>query len=185
MPLISADYLANSFWEQVLIGQTAGYALMKAKLNLAEEMTREQGYLDGEDQKTILSFVLFGDPLAVHQDLNNAPKPLIRIKSYPAVRTISDSEMESSSENIKIPKNVNKQVKKTVEKYLPGLDNAQMYVNKSGKDMQGKGTNSSGSERYMVTLQKSFGQNNHTMHHHFARMTFDKKGKLIKFTTSR
>ena len=185
MPLISADYLANSFWEQVLIGQTAGYALMKAKLNLAEEMTREQGFLDGEDQKTILSFVLFGDPLAVYQDFTNTPKPLIRIKSYPAVRTISDSEMESSSENIKMPKSVNKQVKKTVEKYLPGLDNAQIHVNKSGKDMQGKGTNSSGSERYMVTLQKSFGQNNHTMHHHFARMTFDKKGKLIKFTTSR
>ncbi|MEA3325966.1 MAG: hypothetical protein U9R53_01445 [Chloroflexota bacterium] len=185
MPLISADYLADSFWKQVLNGQAAGYALMKAKLNLAEEMTRVQGFLDGEDQKTILSFVLFGDPLAVHKDLNITPKPLFRIKSHPAVRTISDSEMESTSDNTIIPKNINKQVKTTVEKYLPGLHNAQIYVNKSGKDIHGKSTKSSGSERYMVTLQKSFGHNNHTMHHHFARMTFDKKGKLIKFTTSR
>lgn len=88
MPLISADYLANSFWEQVLEGQAAGYALMKAKLNLAEEMTREQGFLDGEDQKTILSFVLYGDPLAIHKDVDTTPKPLFRIKSYPTVRTL-------------------------------------------------------------------------------------------------
>jgi len=72
-----------------------------------------------------------------------------------------------------------------VEKYLPGLHNAQIYVNKSGNDMNAKNTKFSGSERYMVTLQKTFSQNNHTKHHHFARMTFDKKGKLIKFTTSR
>jgi len=185
MPLISADYLADSFWKQVLDGQAAGYALMKAKLNLAEKMTREQGFLDGEDQKTILSFVLFGDPLAIHKDLDITPKPLFRIKSRPAVRTISDSEMESTSDNTQIPKHVNKQVKKTVEKYLPGLHNAQIYVNKSGNDMNAKNTKFSGSERYMVTLQKTFSQNNHTKHHHFARMTFDKKGKLIKFTTSR
>jgi len=185
MPLISADYLANSFWEQVLDGQAAGYALMKAKLNLAEEMTRTQGFLDGEDQKTILSFVLYGDPLAVHKDLATTPKPLFRIKSYPAVKTVSDSELEITSGNFKVPKNVNKQVKKTVEKYLPGLHNAQMHVNRSEQPHKGKGTKSAGSERYMVTLQKSLENGEHTIHHHFARMTFDKKGKLIKFTTSR
>ena len=185
MPLISADYLANSFWEQVFDGQAAGYALMKAKLNLAEEMTKMQGFLDGEDQKTILSFVLFGDPLAVHKDVDTAPPPLFRIKSYPEVKTVSDSDLEVTSGNIKVPKNVNKQVKKTVEKYLPGLHNAQMHINRSEQTHHGKNIKSSGSERYMVTLQKSLENGEHTTHHHFARMTFDKKGKLLKFTTSR
>lgn len=43
-PLIAADYLANAFWKQVLDGQAAGYALMQAKLNLVEEMTKTQGF---------------------------------------------------------------------------------------------------------------------------------------------
>lgn len=184
-PLIAADYLAEKFWIQVLQGQPAGYALMQAKLSLAEEMTRMQGYLDGEDQKTILSFILFGDPLAVHDGLQAMPKPLFRIKTHPAVRTISDSDMEETYDKEQMPKNVNQQVKKAVEKYLPGLQNAQMHVNKSGSDSDGKSSKSTDPERYLVTLQKSFDQNQHTTHHHFARMTFDRKGKLVKFSTSR
>lgn len=83
--------------------------------------------------------------------------------------------METSSDSNRIPKNVNKQVKKTVEKYLPGLHNAQMHVNKSEHLNKGKGSKSPGSERYMVTLQKSLENGEQTTHHHFARMTFNKK----------
>jgi hypothetical protein len=46
--------------------------------------------------------------------------------------------------------------------------------NKSAKD-----------DRYFVTLEKSIQENHQTTHHHYARMTFDKKGKLVKFSTSR
>mgnify|MGYP006285303011 CR=1 FL=1 len=184
-PLVAADFLAEKFWQQILKGQPAGYALMQAKLSLAEEMTRLQGFLDGEDQKTILSFILFGDPLAVHDGIQTMPKPLFRIKSHPAVKTISDSDMEPSFDSAHMPKSVNKQVKKTVEKYLPGLENAQMHYNKSASLGDGKNSKSVETDRYVVTLQKSFDQNQHITHHHFARMTFDKKGKLVKFTTSR
>jgi len=184
-PLVAADFLAEKFWQQILKGQPAGYALMQAKLSLAEEMTRLQGFLDGEDQKTILSFILFGDPLAVHDGIQTMPKPLFRIKTHPAVKTISDSDMEPSFDSANMPKSVNKQVKKTVEKYLPGLENAQMHYNKSASSGDGKKSKSVETDRYVVTLQKSFDQNQHITHHHFARMTFDKKGKLVKFTTSR
>ncbi len=188
LPLIAADYLANEFWQHILKGQPAGYALMQAKLNLAEEMTKLQGFLDGEDQKTILSFILFGDPLAVHDGLKAMPKPLFRMKQRPDIRTLSDSDMDSSPDTSRIPNNVSHQVKEIVEKYLPGLHNAQMHVNKSAhlevsdKQKSGKST---GSERYVVTLQKTFNPNQQTEHHHFARMTFNQKGKLVKFTTSR
>ena len=191
LPLIAADYLANQFYEKVLQGQAAGYALMQAKLSLAEEMTKLQGFLDGEDQKTILSFVLFGDPLAVHDGLQAIPKPISRAKAHPSVRTLSDSDMESSIDNKDVPADVNKQVKKMVEKYLPGLHNAQMHINKSvGQSDESindsaKSRKSANGERYVVTLQKSFNVNEQVQHHHFARMTFNKKGKLVKFTTSR
>jgi len=185
LPLIAADYLAENFWKQVLDGQPAGYALMHAKLSLAEEMTRTQGFLDGEDQKTILSFVLLGDPLAVHDEVITTPKPLFRIKSHPAVRTISDSDLEPTTDKTLVSKKVSKEVKSIVEKYLPGLDNAKIEVNKSGTNMKNNSGEFKTPERYVVTLQKSFDHNQHTVHHHFARMTFDKKGKLVKFTTSR
>jgi tetratricopeptide (TPR) repeat protein len=190
-PLIAADYLAEKFWQKVLEGSPAGYALMGAKLSLAEEMTKIQGFLDGEDQKTLLSFVLYGDPLALHDGLGTMPKPLFRFKSYPSIKAISDSDMSLTSDTSEMPKQVNKQVKKVVEKYLPGLQNAQMQIKKSAgstassKDPEGESTQAEVPERYVVTLRKSYDQNPDMVHHHFARMTFDKKGKLVKFSTSR
>jgi hypothetical protein len=188
LPLVAADYLANTFWKEVLNGQPAGYALMQAKLSLAEEMTRLQGFLDGEDQKTILSFVLYGDPLAIHDGLKAMPKPIFRTKTRPDVKTLSDSDMESSSDSSRMPNNVSHQVKDIVEKYLPGLHNAQMHVNKSkiSEDSDKKKSRKfADSEHYVVTLQKSFNPDQQTAHHHYARMTFNQKGKLVKFTTSR
>jgi tetratricopeptide (TPR) repeat protein len=190
-PLIAADYLAEKFWQKVLEGLPAGYALMDAKLSLAEEMTKIQGFLDGEDQKTLLSFVLYGDPLALHDGLGSMPKPLFRFKSYPSVKAISDSDMIIASDASDLPKQVNKQVKKVVEKYLPGLENAQMQFKKSAgsmassKDLENGSSPANEPERFVVTLRKSYDQNPDFVHHHFARMTFDKKGKLVKFTTSR
>ena len=190
-PLIAADYLANMFWQKILEGLPAGYALMQAKLSLAEEMIKSQGFLDGEDQKTLLSFVLYGDPLAVLDGLETMPQPMFRFKSYPALKTISDFEMLAAQDSDTMPKQVDKQVKKVVEKYLPGLENAQMHFKQSGSFAGSKSADGEASsqtdtpDRYVVTLKKSFDENQQTAHHHFARMTFDKKGKLVKFTTSR
>ena len=63
MPLIGADFLGWLFWGHMKEGLTAGEALMQAKIGLVKEMTQRQGFLDGEDQKTLISFVLYGDPL--------------------------------------------------------------------------------------------------------------------------
>jgi hypothetical protein len=158
---------------------------MQAKLDLAADMTRLQGFLDGEDQKSILSFVLYGDPLAKYDGLKGVPKPLMRFKSHPKVKTISDSDLEPAIKDEQLPNNVSRQVKKAVEKYLPGLEGAQMKVNKSVSYDRSKSNKTTKSERYVVTFEKSVDYNAFIDHHHFARMTFDDKGKLIKFTTSR
>jgi hypothetical protein len=63
MPLSAADLLGHAFWQFLMDGHPAGEALRRAKVFLSAEMDRRQGYLDGEDQKTLVSFVLYGDPL--------------------------------------------------------------------------------------------------------------------------
>ena len=184
MPLIAADYLAQLYWKQILEGDAAGYALMRAKLTFAQEMTRKQGFLDGEDQKTLLSFVLYGDPLAAYEGDSKSTK-LVRVKSQPTVKAISDSDLIPTSPNGEMPKKVTAGVKEVIEKYLPGLENAQMKVVKSKIGSYGGNNKSTKDDRYFVTLEKSIQENPETTHHHFARMTFDKRGKLVKFSTSR
>jgi tetratricopeptide (TPR) repeat protein len=184
MPLIAADYLADLYWKQVLEGDAVGYALMRAKLSFAQEMTRKQGFLDGEDQKTLLSFVLYGDPLAAYDGDSTSTK-LVRVKSQPAVKAISDSDLIPSSGPAEMPKKVSAGVKEVIEKYLPGLHNAEMKVVTSSVGRFEGNSKSARDDRYFVTLEKSYQENQDTTHHHFARMTFDKRGKLVKFSTSR
>jgi hypothetical protein len=184
-PLIAADYIAESFWQRILEGQPAGYAIMQAKLKLTEEMSLSQGFLDGEDQKTILSFVLYGDPLGTYDGLKVMPKPLFRIKSHPKVRTLSDSDLKPAFEGKQVPPTIDKNVKKLMEKYLPGLEDPQMSFNKSETSNNRKSNKSQSSDRYVVTLQKSFNPSDSLTHHYYARMTLDKKGNLLKLTTSR
>ncbi len=63
-PLTDADLLGLLFWQELLQGRPLGDALLQAKLDFTQEMYRRQGYLDGDDMKTLLEFVLYGDPLA-------------------------------------------------------------------------------------------------------------------------
>lgn len=61
-PLAGADLLGRFFWMAVLSGMPIGQSLQWAKLSFANDLLNRQGYLDSEDQKTLLTFNLFGDP---------------------------------------------------------------------------------------------------------------------------
>jgi hypothetical protein len=61
-PLVGADLLARYFWEALGEGARTGEALRTAKVRFARDMMAYQGYLDLDDQKTLLAFTLFGDP---------------------------------------------------------------------------------------------------------------------------
>jgi Flp pilus assembly protein TadD len=63
-PLTDADLLGLFFWQHLLRGKMLGDALLQAKIDFTREMYRRQGYLDGDDMKTLIEFVLYGDPLA-------------------------------------------------------------------------------------------------------------------------
>ncbi len=193
-PLIAADLLAHDFWTHLTQGIPVGYALMRSKMNLAHKMTANQGYLDGEDQKTILSFVLYGDPLASQENIRKSPKPMLRPKKNPSLKTISDSPEELVVDPDEMPSEIVSKVRKVVNTYMPGLDDATMTINPQlanfglgdGKVRSRKTADASGidSQRYVVTLKKSF-QFANIAHDHFARMTFDKKGDMVKLSASR
>jgi len=193
-PLIAADLLAWHFWQHIVGGQSVGYALMQAKLALAKKMTADQGYLDGEDQKTILSFVLFGDPLATARNIKEVTKPAIRPTATPELKTISDSPEELVVAADEMPSEILGQIKSVIKNYLPGLDDATVAINPQlsnftldpdkVEEHHSQYDLVKSSQRYVVTLKKQY-EYKSASHNHFARMTFDQKGDMIKLSMSR
>ena len=212
-PLIAADLLGHAFWKFLREGLPAGEALRRAKIHLAKEMHHRQGFLDGEDQKTLISFILIGDPLAQISRSHSLSKTVIRSINTPAtVKTVCDrsgqchveSELTQHSlqDNPPIPSKTLAQVKSIVEQYLPGMADANVQYSRAHEDCSGENhlcptslnKTKSGldgvAERNVVTLSKHVEKSNsnsgetHT-HYHYARLTIDGSGKLIKMAVSR
>ena len=99
-PLIGADLLAYLFFRGIKDGLTSGEAFMKAKIELVQEMNKRQGFLDGEDQKTLISFSLYGDPLSNISDYKLTNKSIGRYRNHPSVTTISDKNLEKDSNGL-------------------------------------------------------------------------------------
>ena len=199
-PLIGADLLGNLFWRFLEEGYCSGEALMKAKIEFVQEMNKRQGFLDGEDQKTLLSFVLYGDPLLEVNDRSSKAVKSIRPKSQPDVMTMCDCE-NLEPVNLEIPKEKLIEVKGIVEKYLPGfsetsvhISQQQLYITtqvRSDKKKQsdyetGKPSvkKVSGKEQMVLTFHKEV-LSTRNIHHHYARAKVNEQGKVIKLAISR
>ena len=215
-PLIAADLLGHAFWKLLRAGLPAGEALRRAKIHLAREMHRRQGYLDGEDQKTLISFVYYGDPLVQPTDLGSAyrTKGVLRpLKAAEAVKTVCErnhANHETANQN-DCAEVLNLEtvatVKSVVEKYLPGMAGAEMTVCEPKAACLGLEhtcpTSQLGAKtiplhlpkRNVITLSKHVigiskngdpqGKHTHQVHHHFARLTMDESGKVVKLSLSR
>lgn len=194
-PLIAADLIGQSFLDLIRQGQSAGNALLEAKLNLANEMSKRQGYLDGEDQKSLLSFILYGDPLAVLEDQGVAPKNILRSNVHPSLKTVTDRRDEVMTAD-QLPPIMMVHVKDLVSHYLPGLQDAEMALalqsctchdmktQCNGCQLRAKGPSYKNQKRLVLTLSKSV-KGYKEVHHFYARMTLDPNGKVVKFSTSR
>ena len=194
-PLTAADYLGQVFWQKLNQGQTVGEAFVQAKVALAREMSKRQGYLDGEDQKTLLSFILLGDPLAALEKNETAPKSVQRMRNHPMVKTICDHRQDSPTLDT-LNVELLDQVKKIVDQYLPGLKNAEVNLNHqkcacsdtsghcAGCQVRSKDAAVRPGERMVFTLSKQSTVDNYT-HRQYARLTMNSRGKLLKLSTSR
>jgi hypothetical protein len=211
--LIAADLLGHAFWKFLREGLPSGEALRRAKINLAKEMHRRQGFLDGEDQKTLISFVLYGDPLAqISRSALHSTKVLRPMRKPAKLRTVCDrsgvcrTENEKASQTLQdnppLPGKTLAQVKLIVEQYLPGMTDANVSYTHTKATCSGKDhscptshSNSKSSppfevKRNVVTLSKQVLQSSSPSgacftHHHFARLTVDEQGKVIKLVVSR
>lgn len=195
LPLIGADLLGNFFWKNLKAGNPVGAALMQAKVDLVKEMMHRQGFLDGEDQKTLLSFILYGDPLTATGLNGQQHKTALRSHLRPTVKTICDRQ-EEGRPSIPVPGEVLKQVKAVVAEYLPGLESAELIVHHQYGACDGKGhhcpTSQIGAKnaqhnetgRTVVTIHKEVKIGPHRQQQ-YARVTLDQKGRLVKLALSR
>jgi tetratricopeptide (TPR) repeat protein len=207
-PLTAADFLGHEFWNALRQGVPAGEALRRAKIALAREMHHRQGYLDGEDQKTLISFVLYGDPLALPLNMaTRQAKTILRPLKPPRwVQTVCD-RAEGQEDVAPLPAEIETFVKKVVEQYLPSMAGAQVSLSQEriectmeghicptgqlrtssahkGSGQKAQGLSLTPSPRRVVRLSKQVNEVGH-VHHHYARLTLDEQNRLVKLVVSR
>ncbi len=194
-PLIGADLLGYNYWKSLKEGLTVGEALMQAKIALAREMTQRQGFLDGEDQKTLISFVLFGDPLLGYEPSVQTKKTVLRAQEHAPVKMICD-RMESTQGMQPVSQKILNEVKEAVREYLPGLGVEEIVVSRQHAECDGthhrcptaevmqKSAATLKTGGVVVTVSKKI-QEAQYVHHKYARVTLNAKGKVIKLAVSR
>ncbi len=171
-PLIAADLLGNIFWNLVAGGVPAGEALRRARIRMIAEVKKHQDFLDAEDQKTLISFVLYGDPLAQARFALRIPKYAPEYRTPAAVPVVADS-----AANVELKPETVAHVKQVVRAYLPGMEDAEWhYV--AGHAAHAKG---GAPQRRVVVLRKDA----QSKHKRYARLTLDRRDRLVRLSVSR
>ena len=175
-PLIGADLLANYFLKFVQNGISTGEAFIKAKVEFVHEMKRRQNFLDGEDQKTLLSFVLYGDPLYTPSRDKLKSKHFIRTQNEESISFISDSQDQNSGNNgFVIDEKILHEAKVIVDSYLPGLSGGKLsYTRQHIGNIYNKAADKNhkvfdSQKPQKVTISKQIVQDKRT-HYHYARV---------------
>jgi hypothetical protein len=192
-PLIGGDLLGNLVMKYLVEGQPVGTALLKAKVDFVREMNLRQGYLDGEDQKTLISFTLFGDPLVAYDPYQVSTKNITREKDHPVVKTVVDQEMDEAKTSPISAKAI-ASAKQLASQYLPGIEYAEVHISSqhvrvngnisAANGSHGKSTSPQQSSRMVVSFSKQVNFDQH-IHRQYARVTLDQQGKVIKLALSR
>lgn len=189
-PLIAADLFGQLFWQHIRDGYWVGESFQRAKIAFVQEMMKRQGYLDGEDQKTLIQFVYYGDPFFIYEGKEIQIKRAHLIERPERIKTISD--YKNGDSRVAISEETLNQVKSSLKSYLPGLENADLKLSKlqMGRGTTGRADNPKSQEpklindRYVVTIRNPI-QFDKNRYYQIARVTVDKKGSVIKLALSR
>lgn len=128
-PLGAADVLGQYLLQALAEGLALGDALLQAKTLYAQEHLNRQGHLDEVDQKTLLGFVLYGDPSlhvhARHAYFKSIPVGLT-IAGYcpPLVCRWEAQELASPS----VPVDVVAKVRRAIQEVDPSLTGSRLTV---------------------------------------------------------
>jgi len=193
-PLIGGDLLGFIFWKYIKDGCSFGESLMQAKIGLVKVMNQRQGYLDGEDQKTIQSFVLYGDPLGYLEPDIYLEKTREDTYSEKNIRVVSDQDGNVVT-SAGISEKVTKDLQELLQSYIPGLENAEILVkkhkiniNKMVKIETNENSTISSNQEYKIFTQILYNKSiisEKREHIQYARVTMDDSGKIIKLAVSR
>jgi len=192
-PLVGADLISKHFWEGVQTGLTVGEALKVAKINLAKELQERQGYLDGEDQKTLISFVLYGDPSlsVVQPGRASQGQAGAKIACPPLI-----CEKKKTFQKAHVSEEVIATIKRQVETDLPYMAQAKVRAApltvcngncnhrcglsggtvKAAKNHTGK---------WAFIMEKDIPSEDHRYHHQVIKVTTDESGHILKMAMSR
>jgi hypothetical protein len=183
-PLICADLLGKYFWQHLTAGMAIGESLRLAKLAFAQDTNQRQGALDGEDQKTLISFVLYGDPLVTVKGLGNetAAKEAKR-RALAFTGAVPEIHLAETQATEVLSAKAMAEVKSLVAQYLPGMEDADVRAARA-RVLPFGAKALTGGRSTVVTLSKSF-PGHGRLHPHYARVTVDASGKLIKLAVSR
>jgi Flp pilus assembly protein TadD len=197
-PLIAGDLLGRMFWEYLRQNLPVGEALRRAKLGLSAEMLRRQGYLDGEDQKTVISFILFGDPLyaPAQTSAKAAARHIVRKTTRPKRMSTACALGEPIHSTDELDPATHARIKTVVSQYLPGMSDAASRIHTqrvacmAGDHMcpshqfASQPAPASGPKTMVVTLSKAIDQGS-IRHSRYARLTLDQDGRILKLAVSR
>ncbi|GAB4529838.1 MAG: hypothetical protein Fur0018_16660 [Anaerolineales bacterium] len=170
--LIAADLLGQLFWQRIRQGMPAGEALRQARFGMAAQAHDGQKTLAAEDRKTLISFVLYGDPMARVQPLGALPKDGARSQPVVLLPGLVDGD---EAPDVLSPQ-VEAQVRHVLETYLPAMQGASIKVRQGLAAVQAKGETTRMPVRKVVILHKA-GQ--------FARLTLDERDRLLRLAVSR
>lgn len=186
LPLTAADLLANLFWKHLLTGISCGEAFRRARKNLATEIESSNGSLDGEVQKTLLSFVLLGDPLYAVDDYADITDRMQRAKTsrnYELAREKLDSKVAIDFAMAKrIYNEVNQMYNLNVvsDEFSTFTIQKQIINRKSGGDLE----DIEKSQNYVIVYSKDTKVGN-MLDRLITRVTVNREGKIIKVSFSR
>jgi tetratricopeptide (TPR) repeat protein len=127
LPLGGADLLVQQVFQNMRRGHPLGRAVVQARDWMAREMVERQGYLDPDDAKTLLSFVILGDPWATPYT-----RPVLKSKSaLPQIRPVVVQRKPVAS-NLVAPAAVNT-ARQLIAKVAPQLARASLSVVGQGR----------------------------------------------------
>ncbi len=193
-PLIAADLLAQLFLQNCLAGLPIGEALRQAKISAASKINLQQSYLDPEDQKTLISFLLFGDPLHVSETASGkraAPTIARWRKSAQAIQTLRAKD--DLQENGTVPsENVQTSLKKAMHQYLPGMTDSRMRYLHPRPEISAASAGSRGKKdraaarapAWVVALDRKYEAHGQSITQ-YAKISMDSSGRVIKVSVSR